>query len=1523
METYYERETVMAISILDVNKASNPPWVEPNTSLDSLELSAAIQSAGILKFANQTEFNTYAARNTAGPGSLAGQTVTPWMSLPTSVSDTVQLYQFDGTAIQPMYIASKTSFPPVLASYAQCPDTTEARADQILTRSQGAIDYPATVGKGQTHIAIDIGNGYPRYVLETTQEAQVRRRNITPLKGEYEGGYLVFALATDQPLQLAVHQSTIEVRGALDDDAVAIPFGTGTGQTGTGVSLAGFVPPTLGTGGQVLRMNSGGTATYWDTFNIQDIFGSGVGSPSPGDVIVRGASGWVTEPKATGVPISSGPVPGVGDTLLPVLFKTGSNTTQFAYATFSSISGNMSLTKLQYSGAALGAVPQIVDIGGGAHEPRWQVPTFTLSANSVGPDELDAGDAAKATALRTRLGFPTTPVGAFVQIASATGYNASAVFFPGDDGLRLYHSSTDTRDIQTLPTGVEFTVGSNNYLAFYRDSATRARISSVGTSSLTLQGLDATINAGTGSVGFLGALMSAGGVDFKQGQVLGLGPAGPAPLSLGHPAIVTAHWTGTVTCASGASGNGFDTATGNTFGSVTPNTFIYSGSTYTVRQVLQDSSNAIKVTFNPSTEAIDDNWSITINGHLTLNASDATITNVARYGGISTEYTFAGQQPGTIPNTGSITVSLNRQARALPEGGTAGQRLTIASDGVDLEWQTPAAGGSPGQPGQALTVTPRQDHFTASRTTINPLAENSEYQLTIVANGAAAPLSAASNQIRVASGTTAFSGKVDWHLDIDPTHWVNNRTSGGNRLFIQAYFKKNNTIIETSREAVYIRGDEDWAPSDHVIHGSFNVPLSGNDNLTMFFIVTSGNKSGAEIRGVQVLNSDVSVSYDQFAGGTGGGGGASAYVDLTETESTVGTENQIEVWNAAGQLRHTDGGTWLDTISNAGRLTVWVKPSTGPGSQYSDVISQRAILPANFRSYDFIIWETASTSSDYLAGTITDFRVWPTSILGSASASNIDGSRVDWSAGNRTLSAGNTPDRFLRVVLVRGQGPRGAMGAAGAPGVGGANLSDAVPANLALAGSAGTASAASRADHVHSSVLPDDSIIPAKIRADTASQKQEWQTRIGEDESSSFIFWRSSITSAGSNGFSLLSTGTISDSTFDYEGTTYTVRKWESDGVGSFSINITPDPGSTAFNNLVAHFRGVTLKFSDATSTTSTSFLPPGFTSQGREWTWTNSHADILPTSGTTNIALAEDIGTAINELESDIAAIRQLPTGGTAGQVLTKTATAEAYQNLPALVRSTYESNAIATIAQTTVSDRVPRAVTLATLAGDHAAQGLTIASNAITVARPGLYHVNYDMDVNIVSAFQVHVNRGNTNQRGSVDKLYPHPGQEDGFVRGYCPVNITAANQNINMQWLGLDIPALSGQVPQAPSAISITRLSGNNDEFTVAWTYSGRRVNTWNIQYRFVNEVVWHTDIITINRQSARSAVVDTHHTGNTGIDVRVWGSNQSGDGLYAQRTYGTTGTDGTFTTQTAASQTVSAVGDLVIRSEEWSQ
>ena len=144
-----------------------------------------------------------------------------------------------------------------------------------------------------------------------------------------------------------------------------------------------------------------------------------------------------------------------------------------------------------------------------------------------------------------------------------------------------------------------------------------------------------------------------------------------------------------------------------------------------------------------------------------------------------------------------------------------------------------------------------------------------------------------------------------------------------------------------------------------------------------------------------------------------------------------------------------------------------------------------------------------------------------------------------------------------------------------------------------------------------------------------------------------------------------------------------------------------------------------------------------------------------------------------------------------------------------------------------------------------------------------------------------------------------------------------ITAANQYVTLQWIPLELPASTSLVPPPPTTVGSSAAS-TAGTYNVTWTYAGsQRVNTWHIAWKFANEQTYHNTVTHINRGAQRSAVINTSTSVTSGIDVRVWGSNQSGDGRYAQRTWA-----GRYSTETAASQTLAASGDIVVSSESWS-
>ena len=228
--------------------------------------------------------------------------------------------------------------------------------------------------------------------------------------------------------------------------------------------------------------------------------------------------------------------------------------------------------------------------------------------------------------------------------------------------------------------------------------------------------------------------------------------------------------------------------------------------------------------------------------------------------------------------------------------GDEGQAL-IAGPTVAGWGNVAASGGG--------TATPEESFFTPSL----PAATRSavgETQVNIAAGTLSDnhPFSVTSNGIVVAAGTTEFFATLDYVLDINPTAWTSGATgpnrganAPGNRLFLDVYWKKDGVIMIDTRISHYIRGDEDWAPSDHKIHGVFSEILGpGTYTLHIYRTVAAGG--GNEISGFEIVgtNSDIHIVTP---GATGGGGGSSTFLGLSDTPSAWGTAGQVAVINAA------------------------------------------------------------------------------------------------------------------------------------------------------------------------------------------------------------------------------------------------------------------------------------------------------------------------------------------------------------------------------------------------------------------------------------------------------------------------------------------------------------------------------------------------------------------------------------------------------------------------------------------------
>ena len=95
---------------------------------------------------------------------------------------------------------------------------------------------------------------------------------------------------------------------------------------------------------------------------------------------------------------------------------------------------------------------------------------------------------------------------------------------------------------------------------------------------------------------------------------------------------------------------------------------------------------------------------------------------------------------------------------------------------------------------------------------------------------------------------------------IDPTAWASSANSGGNRLFCQAYWKKDGSSYTRHAPAsdYYIRGDEDWAPQVHKVHSNVT-EITVTRHLHP--LNTPAMSPGNEIHAFQInaANSDIKI----------------------------------------------------------------------------------------------------------------------------------------------------------------------------------------------------------------------------------------------------------------------------------------------------------------------------------------------------------------------------------------------------------------------------------------------------------------------------------------------------------------------------------------------------------------------------------------------------------------------------------------------------------------------------------------
>ena len=441
-------------------------------------------------------------------------------------------------------------------------------------------------------------------------------------------------------------------------------------------------------------------------------------------------------------------------------------------------------------------------------------------------------------------------------------------------------------------------------------------------------------------------------------------------------------------------------------------------------------------------------------------------------------------------------------ARLLPAGGTEDQALIKSSDSdYATEWGDVAAGSG----GTPLRVTPQELTFLPSLASTN-IGSVGETQLNIVASSTltGTPFSVTSNGIVVAAGTAAFQGTLDYVLEIDPTGWSNSlpnpQGSGGNRLFIDVYWKRDGTILPETRQSHYIRGDEDWAPSEHKIHGIFTERLvPGTYTLWLYRPIAAGG--GNEIQSIQIAsaNSDIKINYEVYSGG--GGSGAETFLALTDTPAAFGTAGQsLRVNTGTNALEfYTPAAGGLDQAAVDARVSAGTKVFARTGGraiQGSDIgtgqVSSAQIADATI------------VSGDIAANSITGANIAPNAIgaseladnavdSGAIAANAVTAAKIASNAVGATELADNAVDTAALADDAVTQ-PKIGAGAVGATEL----AANAVTAAKIAAGAVGSSEIATNA--VTATEIANATIVAGNIAANTITAAQLAANSVGASE---------------------------------------------------------------------------------------------------------------------------------------------------------------------------------------------------------------------------------------------------------------------------------------------------------------------------------------------------------------------------------------------------------------------------------------
>ena len=179
------------------------------------------------------------------------------------------------------------------------------------------------------------------------------------------------------------------------------------------------------------------------------------------------------------------------------------------------------------------------------------------------------------------------------------------------------------------------------------------------------------------------------------------------------------------------------------------------------------------------------------------------------------------------------------------------------------------------------------------------------------------PFTVSNNAIVIPAGTDDFFAVIDYVLELNPTHWVSDANQGGNRIFLDIYWKQDGTILQDTRISHYIRGDERFAPSKHTLNGVFAELLSPGQ-YTLHIYRTTASGAGASITGYEIVaaNSDIHI----VTPGASGSGGASSFTGLTDTPGSFTGQagKYLRVNTANNALEYVDEPSGLPTGGSSG-----------------------------------------------------------------------------------------------------------------------------------------------------------------------------------------------------------------------------------------------------------------------------------------------------------------------------------------------------------------------------------------------------------------------------------------------------------------------------------------------------------------------------------------------------------------------------------------------------------------------------